>query len=187
MNLEEQIHQLEEEIETKSEQLSELRAQAKPTPIKDYDFIAHDGEVVRLSELFGESDRLIMVYNMGRQCPYCTVWADGFSDSYHRISQKLPFVVTSKETIEKQRENIAERGWQFPMVSSKENQFLEEMGFLKDGMMYPGMALLCKNEAGEIASHSRQVFGPGDNYGMLWHVFDLAGVWDAAEYSVKKK
>lgn len=183
MNLEEQIHQLEEEIEKAADQLSELRAQAEPTPIKDYDFIALDGEVVSLSELFGESDRLIIVYNMGRQCPYCTVWADGFSDSYHRISQKFPFIVTSKETIERQQANIAERGWQFPMVSSKDNQFLEEMGFLKDGRMYPGLALLCKNEAGEMASHGRRGFGPGDNFGLLWHVFDLAGVWEADEYS----
>jgi len=60
---------------------------------------------------------------------------------------------------------------------------LEEMGFLKDGRMYPGLALLCKNEAGEMASHGRRGFGPGDNFGLLWHVFDLAGVWEADEYS----
>lgn len=182
MTTEERITRLEEEMEQKYSELSELRAQADPVPLKDYEFIGSDHKTVKLSELMGDSDRMIIVHNMGRQCPYCTVWADGFSDSYHRISKKVPFVVTSKETVEEQKKNIEERNWQFPMVSSKDNRFLEDLGFLPGDLIYPGLAHVSKNPAGELFFHSRHTFGGGDNFGMLWHILDLVGKWDPEEY-----
>jgi len=178
------IRTLEREIEEKYERLSELRAKVSPQKISDYTFIASDGNRVTLAELFGTADRLIMVHNMGRQCPYCTIWADGFSDSYHRISEKVPFIVTSKETVDVQQKNIEERGWTFPMVSSGDNQFLEDMGFLAGGSIYPGLGFFCKNEDGENFYHGKHVFGSGAQYGMLRHIFDFAGVWDPADYEV---
>ena len=182
MSVKQQIAALEAEIEARYNELSELRAKEPPEPLKDYTFAGADGESVRLSELFGHHDRLILVHNMGRQCPYCTIWADGFSDSYRRIAGKTAFVVTSKETVEEQQRNIRERGWQFPMISSKNNQILEDLGFLEGGTVYPGLASLSRNEKGEVFYHGKQVFGSGDQFGMLWHLFDLVGKWDPAEY-----
>ena len=182
MTIEEKINHLDAEIEQQYLELSELRANAPATIIKDYEFLSHDGGVVKLSELFGERNRLVIVHNMGRQCPYCTVWADGFSDSYYRFKDKFPFWVTSKETVERQKKNMEERNWQFPMVSSHDNQFLEELGFRKDGAVYPGLAFICKSPLGELAFHGRHNFGPGDQFGMLWHMFDLVGLWDEKGY-----
>jgi predicted dithiol-disulfide oxidoreductase (DUF899 family) len=184
MNIKQTILALEEEMEATYEKLSDLRASDPPTPWGDYDFIGADGQSVRLGDLFGNKDSLILVHNMGRQCPYCTVWADGFSDSYHRIAAKAAFVVTSKETIEAQQKNIKERGWQFPMVSSGDNRILEDLGFLGEGRVIPGLAFFSKNNNGEIFYHSRHVFGSGDQFGMLWHVLDLVGKWDPAEYQL---
>ena len=183
MTLKQQIMQLEAEMEAKYDQLSELRAKAEPQALKDYKFNDVNGKAVVLSELFGQHDKLILVHNMGRQCPYCTIWADGFSDSYHRISRKMAFVVTSTETPGQQQENIRERGWQFPMVSSGNNSILEDLGFLEGDTVYPGLALFSRNTKGELFYHGKQVFGSGDQFGMLWHLMDLAGKWDPAEYS----
>ncbi len=182
MTTKERIAALEAEIEARYNEISELRIKDMPMPWQDYQFVGGDGESVRLSQLFGDKDRLILVHNMGRQCPYCTVWADGFSDSYHRISARTAFVVTSKETIEAQNRNIQERSWQFPMVSSRDNRILEDLGFLDGDTVYPGLAYFSRNENGEILYRSKHTFGSGDQFGMLWHILDLVGKWDPSEY-----
>jgi len=182
LSVNKRINALEAEIEARYNELSELRAKDEPLPLKDYDFTGPDGKNVRLSKLFGPHDSLILVHNMGRQCPYCTIWADGFSDSYHRVSQKTAFVVTSRETVEEQQRNIKERGWQFPMVSSRGNRILEDLGFLEGDTVYPGLAYFTRDEHGEILYHSKHVFGSGDQFGMLWHLFDLVNKWDPAEF-----
>lgn len=187
MSIRKRIAELEGEIEDRYNELSELREQDEPLPCEDYDFIGADGNMVKLSSLFGGHDRLVLVHNMGRQCPYCTIWADGFSDSYHRIAQKLAFAVTSKEGIGEQAQNIRERSWQFPMVSSRNNSFLEDLGFLDGDTVYPGLASFSKNEEGQVFFHGKRVFGSGDQFGMLWHLFDLAGKWDPAEYQQAKR
>lgn len=181
-DIRERIQVLEAEIETRSDELSQLRQRLEPIKIRDYEFETIQGLSQRLSDLIHEEDGLVMVHNMGRTCPYCTTWADGFSDSYHRISSKVPFLVTSKESPEQQEKNRQERNWAFPMVSSQNNRFLEDLGFRKDGMVYPGLTYLTKNEAGEIFSHGLHVFGPGDEFGMLWHILDLVGKWDAKDF-----
>ena len=47
-------------------------------PVEDVVFESEVGPV-RLSELFGEHDDLVIIHNMGASCRYCTLWADGFS------------------------------------------------------------------------------------------------------------
>lgn len=68
------------------------------------------------------------------------------------------------------------------MVSSRDNQFLEDMEFTVGENIYPGLGFFFKNDDGEIFYHGKHVFGRGDQYGMLWHIFDLAGVFDPADY-----
>ena len=180
----ERIASLETEIETRYNELSRLRAQQEPVPIVSYVFAAADGRTVSLADLFGDKERLLLVHNMGRQCPYCTVWADGFSDSYHRLAKKMAFVVTSKETTDAQERNIKERGWTFPMVSSSDNLFLEDLQFVNGDTLYPGLAYLSRDREGNVFYHGKHLFGSGDNFGMLWHMLDLAGQWDEEEYAM---
>ena len=58
---------LEKEIEERKTNLRELRATRPPQEVKDYVFDGWVGNV-KLSELFGSKDELILVSNMGKSC-----------------------------------------------------------------------------------------------------------------------
>ncbi len=150
---------------------------------KTYELLDGRGKPVDLKDLFGTHDRLILVYNMGRQCPWCTTWADGFSDNYHRIAEKMAFVVVSSETPEIQQQNRKERDWHFPMVSAKNSPILQDLGFVKGDTLHPGFVFFSKDDANHLYFHDRYTFGPGDHFGMLWHLLDLVGKWDRADYA----
>ncbi|HEY4822831.1 MAG TPA: hypothetical protein VIH83_04000 [Candidatus Bathyarchaeia archaeon] len=49
--------------------------------VREYVLTDSEGGKAALSTLFGKKDDLILVHNMGRSCPYCTMWADGFNGS----------------------------------------------------------------------------------------------------------
>src|SRR5262249_37920202 len=92
-------------------QIAELRekmradqAAAEPEPVEDYAFTRADGESVRLSGLFGGKDTLIVIHNMGRSCPYCTLWADGFNGVYAHLSNRAAFVLSSPDKPDEQRQ-----------------------------------------------------------------------------------
>jgi len=60
--------------------------------VDDYILKDWENKDVRLSSLFGSNKDLILIHNMGRQCSYCTMWADGFNgvlDHMYRFSRKL--------------------------------------------------------------------------------------------------
>ena len=65
------------EIGALRERMRVLQAEIEPELIADYTFATADGPV-RLSQLFGDKDTLFVIHNMGRTCPNCTMWADGF-------------------------------------------------------------------------------------------------------------
>lgn len=170
------------ELEKLKDEVEELRKKLPITEINDYVFIDNEGKEVKLSSLFNDGETLIMVHNMGRQCPYCTTWADGFSDSYYRIAEKVPFIVTSKENYKKQRDNIKERNWKFKMVSSENNSFLEDLHFRDGNIQNPGLMLLTKDKEGKIFKGTMYIFGPGDDFGMLWHILNLSDAWKVEDY-----
>ncbi len=90
-------------------QIAETRARMRgvqrdlePEPVADHVFATTDGEV-RLSELFGAKDDLFVIHNMGRSCPYCTLWADGYNGAYPHLASRAAFVVASPDPPEVQR------------------------------------------------------------------------------------
>jgi predicted dithiol-disulfide oxidoreductase (DUF899 family) len=82
-----QIQELEENILKQKKKLADLRKKASPEAVTDYTFQAHDGSEIRLSDMFGPHHDLILVHNMGKACPYCTLWADGFTGHIWRTAQ----------------------------------------------------------------------------------------------------
>ena len=66
------------EIETLQGEMRNLQAEVEPEVVQDYVLDGWDGPV-RLSELFGDKRDLILIHNMGKGCPSCTMWADGFN------------------------------------------------------------------------------------------------------------
>ena len=74
-----------DELDVYRREIREIRArmtQARRNrplePVLDHVLFGLDGEK-RLSDLFGDADDLILIHNMGKGCPYCTLWADGFN------------------------------------------------------------------------------------------------------------
>lgn len=167
------IQKLEMEIIEKKKRLAEMRRGIKGEQVANYDFVTSHNKPISLLELFGDKEELLVVHNMGKSCSYCTMWADGFNSVYHHIIRKASFVVSSPDSPADQENFAAERRWIFPMVSTKENSFKEDMGFVLEGMNYPGVSVFTKDEEGKIYHHAKTFFGPGDDFCSVWSFFDL--------------
>ena len=66
-------------LESARQKMADLRRRMPPEPVKDYELKGPEGSV-RLSEMFADKTDLILIHNMGSECPYCTMWADGPGD-----------------------------------------------------------------------------------------------------------
>lgn len=154
------------------EQMRKTLAETEPEEVRDYEFAIADG-TRKLSDLFGERDELFMIHNMGRKCPNCTLWADGFNGVYHHLADRAAFVVSSPDAPEVQKEFASGRGWRFPMVSHRGTSFATDMGYgsEKDGWQ-PGISVFRREDA-RIVRLSDAGFRPRDDFSTVWHVLDL--------------
>ncbi|MEJ2408996.1 MAG: DUF899 family protein [Novosphingobium sp.] len=161
-----EIFSLEQEIIDLQSKLDDLRQRAiRGTIVKDYELTAWDGSLTPLSALFGEKDQLILVHNMGMNCSYCTMWADGFAGLLPYLERVAAFVIVSPDDIEAQKAGAARRGWKFRMLSAKGTSLFRDMGFeAPDASPWPGMTTLYKDEEGRVRRHSLASFGPGDKF-----------------------
>jgi len=138
----------------------------------NYTFLDSDNQKISLSQLFQEKDDLILIHNMGKSCPYCTMWADGFNGLLSHLQDRASFVVSSPDDPKIQKEFANTRGWKFKMVSTKDTSFANDMGFEKNGMPMPGVSTFYKKDD-TITRVNKADFGPGDNFCPPWHFFDL--------------
>lgn len=166
-----------EEIDAKHKELVELLKSEGPEPVEDYVLKGASGEDVRLSELFGDKPDLILVHNMGRRCPYCTLWADGLNGVIHHLEDRAGFVVVSPDSPEDQQEFASSRGWRFRMVSAAGSTFTNDLGFEAEheGKPWPmpGCSTFRKTDDGKIERVAKTFFGPGDPYCAVFHLFPL--------------
>lgn len=170
----EEISLLERESQALKKKLADLRGQLPPEPVSDYTLAGPGESQIRLSELFGQHKELIVIHNMGKGCPYCTLWADGFNGVLHHLENRAAFAVVSPDDPEVQKEFAAGRGWKFRMYSGKGSSFIEDMGFRREDSGYaPGVSTFYRDEQGQIFRKARDSFGPGDNYCGVWYLFEL--------------
>lgn len=151
-----------------------------PEPVRDHGFVGAGGPV-RLSELFGDKDDLFVVHNMGADCPYCTLWADGYNGIYRHLASRAAFVVASPDAPDKQQRLAEARGWRFPMVSDSGSAFAADMGYVDArGRCLPGVSVF-QRQGGAIRRVSDAGARPLDDLCVLWHLFELlpggAGTW----------
>ena len=140
----------------------------------DYRFKSQIGKEVALSELFGDKSELLLVHNMGKSCPYCTLWADGFIGIAKHLENRSGFAVISPDDPATQTRFAQERGWTFKMLSAKGTSFTKDMSFEpNEGEYWPGVSSFRKDEDGRMFRISKAFFGPGDDYCAVWHLFDL--------------
>lgn len=169
-----EIERLEERIGELKERLAELRRRQPRGPVEDYAFAGPEG-AVRLSELFGDGEDLIVVHHMGRSCPYCTLWADGYNGLLDHLRSRAAFVVVSPDPPAEQRAFAAERGWRFSMVSDHDGAFTTAMGYrdAATGALQPGVTTFHKEADGGLTRVATAPFGPGDDFCAVWPFFDL--------------
>lgn len=165
------------------EKMRDTLAAVEPQAVSDYELKSTEGPV-RLSELFGAHQDLIVIHNMGTSCSYCTLWADGYNGIHQHVITRAGFVVSSPDPPPVQKSFAESRGWRFPMVSHAGTSFAADMGYVSaKGGWLPGVSVF-KREGDSILRVSDTQFRPGDDFCTLWHFFDLlpggAGDWSAA-------
>lgn len=178
--IENDLAEIESNIEALRKKKIELNSKLAETDVNDYVLKDRNGRDVKLSEMFGSSKHLILIHNMGKDCSYCTMWADGFKDTYKEIEKKAPFVLVCPDKHEVHKEFAESRDWKFNSYSAYDSEFVYDMGYeeRKDGKKYylPGVSVFEKNSDGRIRRVSKDVFGPGDFYCNIWHFIDLLPV-----------
>ncbi|MBS1517151.1 MAG: DUF899 family protein [Bacteroidetes bacterium] len=174
---EEQLTELDKEIELLRKKRIELNSKLAHMEVKDYLMKDRNGNEVKLSEMFGDNKYLILIHNMGKSCSYCTMWADGFKDTYKEIEKKASFVLVSPDSPEIHRKFAEDHGWNYRTYSAAGSEFIYDMGYelRKDGKVYywPGVSVFEKKEDGNIERVAKDYFGPGDFYCNIWHFLDL--------------
>src|SRR6188508_1876436 len=132
--VEEELQEIEKKIEEMRKKRIELNSKLAEMDVKDYILKDREGKDVKLSEMFGDNEHLILVHNMGKGCSYCTMWADGFKDTYKEIEKKVPFVLVSPDKPEVQKKFAESRGWDYKTYSAAGTDFIMDMGydFMKD-------------------------------------------------------
>lgn len=168
------VREIEERIEALKRELTEARRAVQRETVDDHVLHRTDGAEVRLSELFGDRRDLLVVHNMGKSCPYCTLWADGFVSHYRHYANRCAFVLCSGDDWQTAAEFASSRGWNFPVVSGSNSVFAREMGFQTEkGEWWPGVSAFHLEDDGSITRTGWSHFGPGDDYCPVWPMFDL--------------
>jgi predicted dithiol-disulfide oxidoreductase (DUF899 family) len=161
-----------QQIDALRVKMRELQASVEPEEVADYALIGRDGPV-KLSALFGDRDTLIVIHNMGKTCPACTMWADGYNGLLAHLQSRAAFVITSPDDPETQAAFAASRGWRFRMVSHQGSDIAADMGYRSEkGGWLPGISVF-QREGDRIVRVSDQQLGPGDDFCSVWHFLDM--------------
>ncbi len=145
---------------------------------------------VRLSELFGSHDTLILMHFMfgGQQedpCPMCTLWADGYDGVVAHILQRAAFGVVVEGDPERFRAHAKRRGWRgLRLLSSGATSFKDDLAMQSpEGQQFPGVSVFTRDAEGRLAHTytGGAALKSGEWRGMdllspVWHFLDLIPV-----------
>jgi len=116
--VEKKILSAQKKVRQLREQVKKLRKRLPAVEVTDYSLTDTKGKTVRLSQLFGKFDELVLIHNMGPQCPYCTLWADGMDAFAPYFKDRCAFALETDVPYAKLRAFAKQRGWRFPALSS---------------------------------------------------------------------
>jgi len=112
--------------------------------IPDYEFQTVDGEVVKMSELFGEKDTLVVYHMMmgaecEKACPSCTMWVHSINGSSPYLDLRVSTAVIAKAPPRALKPYCEREKWMLKIVSSSKNSFNLDLGMeTKDGKGFCG-------------------------------------------------
>lgn len=171
-DIDREIEALQKDVEAARHRLTDARRRRPKEAVQDYVLHNVDGTEVRLSDLFGEKDDLILIHNMGTGCSACTMWADGFNGLSPHLMDRAAFVVCTPDRPEVIKRFGEKRGWRFRMVSAYDTSFFQDMGFWGKGP-WPGVSTFRREADGSIVRIAKDVFDIGDDYCAVWPLLDL--------------
>lgn len=171
------IRGIEKQIMELTLELNKLRKANTTEPVPNYEFVTEQGKV-RLLDLFGEKDKLLMIHNMGQGCRYCTLWADGFNGFVPHLESAMAVALVSKDDPQTQRRFANSRGWRFQLASHGGGDYIKEQTVMEGEGNTPG-AVVFERDGNEIYRKNACVFGPGDLYCSMWSLLALAGMGES--------
>jgi predicted dithiol-disulfide oxidoreductase (DUF899 family) len=187
---------LEAEIELRR-QTEKVAAQRRALPAggevrEDYVFEEDDARTVKLSQLFGDKDVLLLYsYMYGpkqeRPCPSCTSILDGLDGEVGHISQSVAIAVVARSPIARILAFTKPRGWTRLRLLSAANNSYQRDYHAEDaeGSQLPIMNVFRRGEDGVIRHHwaSELAFAPRDPGQDPRHVDAFWPLWAALDIS----
>ena len=172
-----EIKQIEQQIYELNQKLTQLRKANPSEKVPNYSFSTLDGETTLL-DLFGKSDKLLMIHNMGQGCRYCMLWADGFNGFLPHLETAMSVTLVSKDAPELQRRFANSRGWRFNLASHGGSAYIQEQTVTPGQINSPG-AVFYERKGDDIYRKNSAEFGPGDIFCSMWGLLGLAGMGEA--------
>jgi predicted dithiol-disulfide oxidoreductase (DUF899 family) len=141
----EELRLAEIELMLQRERVAELRRHLpQGAAIQDYQFEEGPRDLnagdapartVRLSELFTQPDRSLVIYHLmygkrqTKPCPMCTAWCDGANGVTHHLAQNLDFAVLAAADLPALRAHARARGWdRLRLLSAGNSTFKYDLG-----------------------------------------------------------
>ena len=177
--------------------LGRLAAQLRALPEGpqiDGDYVFHDanGSALKLGDLFGDKDPLVIYHWMygperERPCPMCTNLLGPLAANAADIRQRVALAVVGRSTVERQKAFARERGWSdaLPLYQAQGDAFSLRIGGLdpESGYENPVLVVLHK-DADTVRLHwmgetTMEMADPGEDprgavdLSPLWNVLDL--------------
>lgn len=174
-----------------AEAVAAQRRALPPGPLvtEDYAFrSAPDGDVVHLSELFGEHQTLVVYAMMSgtdwaEPCTMCTMWVDGLDGVADQVSERTAIAVVTAAHVDQINDWAKRRTWhRLPLLSSLGTGFAADTGATDaDGNPKPVVLVFTRGADGiRLSYHGTpglEADGSGERGIDLlnpgWHVVDL--------------
>jgi len=195
----EELRLAEIELMRQRERVADLRRHLPPgAGLQDYQFEegprdlnAGDTPVhsVRLSELFTQPDRALVIYHFmfgkknTKACPMCTAWIDGVNGVAQHLAQKIDFAIVAAADVPTLRAFARTRGWdKLRLVSAAKSSFKYDFGSEnREGNQDSTMSVFTRDAEGRVrhfyTAHpwmSPEINERGiDLLAPIWHFLDL--------------
>ena len=211
----EELRLAEIDLMTQRERVAELRRRLPPGPlVTDYELLEGPAsldqgdspvEKVRLSQLFTQSDRALVIYHFmyGKKnttpCPMCTSWIDSLNGVAHHLAQNIDLAVVAAADLPALRAHARKRGWhKLRLLSAGDGKFKYDLGSEDaDGNQDSTISVFTLDKDGVrhfYSVHPRladDIDTRGiDEYNPIWNILDLTphgrADWDASlDYGTK--
>jgi predicted dithiol-disulfide oxidoreductase (DUF899 family) len=205
-----ELQQAEIELMHQRERVAALRRDLPDgVAVDDYVFLEgppdlQDGDTpvapVRLSELFSDSGRSLVIYHLmygkaqAQPCPMCTMWIDGLNGVVRHLAENVDVAVAAAADLAALRAHARDRGWdKLRLLSCGENSFQFDLGAEEAGGSQDSTISVFTRDADGTVRHfysahphmSDGIRERGlDLLSPVWHVLDLTpqgrGDWYAS-------